>query len=394
MFTKSADALSALDAVKAKIDALSGEMKNVNDKVAAGDGSPGLKERGGNLMAGLGRLQRERDELNEQWSTLLLDEIKSGKAGTESGGSDGPTSHKGGASRTANADEEWGLKAAERVRAAGAGLGLKALVSGTIDIPNPVLTDVVYNPQAVTTFLDLITTRRQISGQNNFSYLRQTVRTNNAAPVADGATKPTSVFTVAEVEDTVQVIAHLSEAIPERYLADHAQLGRFLEQEMRAGVMQALEAQVAAGDGTAPNLSGILDVSGTTAVAYNTGKLVTARKALTALELLNEKPNAWVLNPADSETFDLTSSADGVYLIPPGDPLWRIPRFTSAQVPAGTAILADWRQALLVIREDATLAGDRSGTLFDKNQVKLRMEGRYGFGVLRPQAFAVVDLTP
>lgn len=45
----------------------------------------------------------------------------------------------------------------------------------------------------------------------NFSYLRQTVRTNNAAPVATGALKPTSISTLARVESRLRVIAHLSD---------------------------------------------------------------------------------------------------------------------------------------------------------------------------------------
>jgi hypothetical protein len=32
--------------------------------------------------------------------------------------------------------------------------------------------------------------------------------------------------------------------------------------------------------------------------------------------------------------------------------------------------------------------------LFDRNEVKLRAEARFGYAVLRPQAFATVDLTP
>ena len=67
------------------------------------------------------------------------------------------------------------------------------------------------------------------------------VRTNNAAPVADGALKPTSIYSLAEVEDRVRVIAHLSEPVPERSFADHANLQDFLQTEMEAGLYLALE---------------------------------------------------------------------------------------------------------------------------------------------------------
>jgi hypothetical protein len=45
-----------------------------------------------------------------------------------------------------------------------------------------------------------------------------------------------------------------------------------------------------------------------------------------------------------------------------------------------------------VVRQGVTIAADRSGTLFDTNQVKQRAEGRFGIGVLRPQAFREVDV--
>jgi HK97 family phage major capsid protein len=289
----------------------------------------------------------------------------------------------------------FGAKAASAVQAAGGSFGVKALLSGTIDVPNMIEQSIVQNPQAPTTFLDLIRDRRQIQGTNTFSYLKQTARTHNAAPVADAALKPTSVYTVAEIEDRVRVVAHLSEAIPERYFADHRELQRFLESEMRAGLLAALESQVANGSGTGENMTGILNTSGTTAVAFATNTLTTARKAVTALRNLGEQPTAWVLNPADDEAFDLLreDGATGGFLLDQGEALWRIPRVTSAKVPAGQAILADWRQARLVIREDNQLAADRSGDNFTHNLVQLRLEGRYGFAVLRPQAFAVVDLT-
>lgn len=288
----------------------------------------------------------------------------------------------------------FGAKAADAVKAATGQFGIKALLSGTIDVPSPISADVVRIAQVPTSFLDLITDRRSIDETNTFTYLKQTVRTNNAAPVADGAVKPTSVYTLTEVEDRVRVIAHLSEPIPERYLADYRELQRFLEQEMRLGLMQALEAQVANGNATGENMRGILNTSGTTAVAFATDTLTTARKAVTALRSIGETPSAWVLNPADDEAFDLLkATGTGNYMLNQSDPLWRLPRVVSAQVPAGTAILADWRQARLVIRQNATLAAGQPGDLFTRNQVQLRLEGRYGFAVLRPSAFAIVDLT-
>ncbi|WP_315897987.1 phage major capsid protein [Arthrobacter sp. UKPF54-2] len=90
--------------------------------------------------------------------------------------------------------------------------------------------------------------------------------------------------------------------------------------------------------------------------------------------------------------------ATGKFLL--GDPaagsapnIWRIPRIVSPAVPAGRAILADWSRAVVAVREEATMAVDTSGPLFDKNQAKMRVESRLGFGVKVPSAFAVLDLS-
>jgi HK97 family phage major capsid protein len=102
---------------------------------------------------------------------------------------------------------------------------------------------------------------------------------------------------------------------------------------------------------------------------------------VTALQNIGEQPTAWVLNPGNNEASDLLKDTTGSYLREQGDALWRLPRVVSAKVPSGTAILGDWRYACLVIREDAQLAADRSGTNFTNNLVQLRLEGRYGFTV-------------
>jgi HK97 family phage major capsid protein len=95
-----------------------------------------------------------------------------------------------------------------------------------------------------------------------FAYLRQTTRTNNAAPVADGATKPTSVYGLTRAEDRLRVIAHLSEPINKYHLEDAADLRVFVDNELGYGLDLAVEQQLLSGDGTGENLRGILNTSG------------------------------------------------------------------------------------------------------------------------------------
>lgn len=65
----------------------------------------------------------------------------------------------------------------------------------------------------------------------------------------------------------------------------------------------------------------------------------------------------------------------------------------SPSVPQGTAILADWSKLTLFFREQMRIDLDASGVLFQHNQIQLRAKSRVGVGILRPQSFAIVDLT-
>jgi len=294
---------------------------------------------------------------------------------------------------------EWAKTTVEVVDRVNRVSGTKALVSGSIDVASPIFADVTKIADYPLTLLDLLVDRVAIS-THEFSFVRQTVRTDNAAPVADGELKPTSIYTVADVSDHVRTVAHLSQPVPERLFSDHADLLDFLSSEMEAGLRRAVEEQVVSGDGVDPNMTGILETSGILTQAWSTDLLTTMRKASTALEVSGEVPTAWALNPADVEALDLLDDANARHYfsgpqqqLSNGNPVWSLPIVKSLAVPAGTAILGDWNYIRLVVREDARLDVDRSGENFTKNLVTVRVEGRYGVAVRRPSAFCQVDLT-
>ena len=302
--------------------------------------------------------------------------------------------------------------------------GVKALVSGTIGVADPVTAGTVAMPTAPRTILDLVRgeavgksgdalydqeTSQQLvqslfggggEGGNTYTFLRQVTRENNAAPVADQAQKPTSIYTIQEVEGRYRVIAHLSEPVPQRFFHDDKTLADFLAKEMANGLEEEVEAQILTGDGVGENLTGILNTSGIHAQPFTTDLLTTTRKALTQLQSKGVTPTAWALNPADAEAFDLLreGTGDGAFLLggpgsAAGTSLWTLPRVPSVAVPVGTAVLADWEGAELKTRQGATLHVDVSGEHFDKNTVRFRVEGRYGLAVVQPAAFVEVSLT-
>ena len=299
----------------------------------------------------------------------------------------------------------WVKSTAETIEKVSHANGAKALVSGSIDVAAPIFPGITPIAQYPVRLIDLLIDRVSLTDTNTFEFLRQTARVNNAAVVADAGTKPTSVYTVAEIEDRVRVVAHLSEAIPERYVADHTELQDFLQSEMEEGLIRAVENQVVSGNGIGENMTGILATSGLLVQGWSTSLLTTLRKAATTMAVAGEVPNAWVIHPSDVETIDLLTDNEKRYYYggpqnqlggPTGtgtNPIWSLPIIQSLAVTAGSALLGDWNYVRLVVREDARLDADRSGTLFETNRVKLRLEGRYGVAVRRPSAFCTVDLT-
>ena len=113
-----------------------------------------------------------------------------------------------------------GMGAAAARQMAGGAFGTKALApSGATVVSQEFTADPVALGRPATALLDVIPT--VVQPTQEYAYLRQSVRTNNAAEVVEGAVKPTSVYSVTRVEQSLEVVAHLSEAIPRYWLVDN-----------------------------------------------------------------------------------------------------------------------------------------------------------------------------
>jgi HK97 family phage major capsid protein len=170
------------------------------------------------------------------------------------------------------------------------------------------------------------------------------------------------------------------------------------------------------GDGTGEEFEGLDSTSGVLTVAYATNLITTTRKAVTKLEQQGSTGTGWCLNPADWEAIELAATSIGSLLMAEagqrtpvktaGRRLWGSPVATSVACPAGVGWYADWEVSTkLFVRDEAVIdwsealySPDRfgegdGGTLFEANQIVVRAEGRFGFGVLRPSGIVKVDLT-
>lgn len=277
----------------------------------------------------------------------------------------------------------WAARAATAVRAMGG--ESRAVVSGSVDVPSLIPGAVTALPHP-TRIIDLLANRQTITS-NSYEAFVQSARDNNAAPVADGGTKPTSTLTVKAVSDRARVHAHLSEPAPIRLWQDTPTITAWLQDEMVAGVLDSIENTAVNGDGTGEQQTGILHTTGVTAVAFDTDVVTSLRSAVTKLQKLGEKPTAWVLSPEDAATIDLlrfqwggASAADAGFLLDgyqagvagSGNIFGPATRVVSPTMPEGTAVLADWSQLKLFVREDTRIDIDVAGDLFSTNQFVMR----------------------
>jgi len=227
-----------------------------------------------------------------------------------------------------------------------------------------------------------------------FAYLRQTTRTSNAAVVAEGAVKPTSVFSVTRIEDSLDVVAHLSEAVPRYWVVDSPSLQQFLTTELTYGLRVAIEAAA---------LATINGTSGIMAQPYSTSVLQTLRKSLTTLEVQGYEPGFMLLNPADWESVELAlASTNAVeHMSLPYDSasrrLFGVPVVVSNAEAVGVShavgsggVGLDTDTAGVQVAWSETSNADD----WSKNMIRCRVEGRFATSVFSPAAVVKGDLTP
>lgn len=306
-------------------------------------------------------------------------------------------------------------------------VGFKSLVTGGSDTSGGALVTNDYRGLAVgldvfqrpLRLRDVVTPGTTTS--DTVEYVRVTSVTNNAAPVAEatssaaptapggagalvnnagGGYKPESGLALAKITTAVKTIAHWMPAT-KRALSDAAQVRTLIDAFLMYGLEEELEDQMVQGDGTGENFEGVSNVSGTQSQAWDTNLLVTTRKAKTKVRTVGRSiPNAYLLNPADTETLDLLQDNEARFYF--GGPagagtaqvLWGLPVIETEAVPAGTGYCGDWRKAVLWDREQATIqVTDSHLDFFVRNLVAILAEMRAAFGVLQPSAFVEIDLT-
>ena len=249
------------------------------------------------------------------------------------------------------------------------------------------------------------------------TFMRELVFTNAAVEVAEATAvnegaKPEAAITFEEDSATVRNIAHWI-PITRQMLEDIPMMESYVDGRLRDGLERRVANQLVNGNGTAPNISGLLDQSGLT-VADNTyftanpvndagtdnenpNRIRRAKRLVRTTGLA--QPTFILCNPADTEDWETLTDTQGQYLF--GGPavngqvgrMGGLPVYEDEYVAAGTAIVGDGSMAAVIDRNDAAVyTTDSHSDYFIRNIFVLLAEVRLTLAVFRPAAFCVVTL--
>lgn len=247
-----------------------------------------------------------------------------------------------------------------------------------------------------------------VTSSNAIEFTKEASFTNSAAEAAEGAAKAESALTWSLVNMPVSTVAHWIK-ISKQLASDNVALAAYVNTRMVFGVNRRVETQLVAGDGTAPNISGILDSGNFTAHGYADAalgstlkKLVLIRKIIADSAAAGYAPDAILLNPVDWAIIeiDLLTTAAGQTLLKYDDAgnarLWGLPVIQSVGMTADNVAVGAFGQAYMIHNRMGVVVemSESDSDNFTKNLITIRAERRLALATEVPAAVRAGDLTP
>ncbi|WMI34092.1 major capsid protein [Microbacterium phage Slay] len=224
--------------------------------------------------------------------------------------------------------------------------------------------------------------------------------------VAEDGQKPQIHFNFSPVTEALSKIAVITK-VSDEAMADTDYLVSVINSQLVGRLMVVEEDQILNGNGTAPNLRGILNRTGLQTYATEAG--YTPNKGFDAIfhaitmvatGSAQETADGIVINPADYETLRLSKDGNDNYRgggpFAGGNPgLWGVRTVVTPAIAAGTVLVGAFGTAAQLFRKGGIQVDSTNSdsTDFQFNRVALRAEERILLAVYRPAAFVKLTLT-
>lgn len=232
---------------------------------------------------------------------------------------------------------------------------------------------------------------------------------SGAATVKEGSAKPEVTAEFQQADAPLRKIAAWIQVTMEA-LEDAPTLAGYINTRLSYMVLLEEEDQLLQGNGTAPNISGILDQSGIqTQTATNNDVPGTIADAVAKVELKDGMADGVAMNPGDywasiserrSSTFDGEGFGNSGGTIPfgaPPDTLWGLPVVRTRTLASLTCIVGCWGIGATIFEKGGVRikTTDSHASLFISNTEVVLAEKRTGLAVHRPDWFVntTLDIT-
>lgn len=234
--------------------------------------------------------------------------------------------------------------------------------------------------------------------QSTVLYMEETVFVNNAAEVAEGGAYPEVTLKVEEKSSEVRKIPAFL-PITEETFEDEDRARAYIENRLPFMLRQRIDAQLLVGNGTAPNLRGMENISGIQTQALGADPIPDA--IYKAMRKIRDdgfaEPSHVFIQPVKWETVRLLRTADGVYIwghpsMPGPTTIWGVPVVESTAVTSTKADIGDFtNHAEVAVRRGIDIQISNShGTYFAEGVLAVRCDIRLAAIFYRPKAFASV----
>jgi len=229
-------------------------------------------------------------------------------------------------------------------------------------------------------------------------YMEETTLTNNTAPTAEAGAFPENALAYTERSEAIRKIAAFLPVTDEQ-LEDVPGIQAIINNRLVLMLALAEENQLLNGNGTAPNLTGLLNKAGVQSQAKGTDTTLDAVYKAMNLVRVNAfaEPTAVIMHPSDFEEIRLTKTVDGIYIW--GSPseagparIWGAPLVLTTAISAGTALLGDFQLYAGIWRKrGATIkVSDSHSDYFVNGKQAIRIDERMALTIYRPAAFCKV----
>lgn len=233
------------------------------------------------------------------------------------------------------------------------------------------------------------------TGMAAIKYMEETTRTHAAAETAEGGAYAESTFVFTERSSDVRKITD-SVPVTDEQLEDVAMISGYINGRLSFGIRQRLDTQSYVGNGTAPNLRGIVNVAGIQTQARATDPVPdTFYKAMTKVRTVGRAvPTHHIMHPEDWQDVRLLRTTDGVYIW--GSPseagperMWGLPVVQNEARAAGMGLTGSFQPAWISAfeRKGVDIQVGYVGTQFTEGKRTVRGDMRVALVIFRPAAF-------